>query len=50
LTRADGEEFFAIAAQVPVRTATTEFPLSAANQALAALRAGAIKGAAVLVP
>jgi alcohol dehydrogenase, propanol-preferring len=50
LTRADGDEFFAIAPKVPVRTTTTAFPLSAANDALAALRAGKVKGAAVLVP
>jgi propanol-preferring alcohol dehydrogenase len=50
LTRADGEEFFAIASGVPVRTSTTAYPLVAANEALAALRTGKVKGAAVLVP
>lgn len=50
LTRADGEEFFAVAPQVPVRTTTMPFPLRDANEALNALRRGAIKGAAVLVP
>lgn len=50
LTRADGDEFFAIAPQVPVRTTTTSFALRAANEALRALRTGAFKGAAVLVP
>ena len=50
LTRADGREFMEIAAQVPVKVRTTEFPLSQANEALAALRSGAIEGAAVLVP
>jgi len=50
LTRADGREFFDIAAQVPVRTHTTAFPLAAANEALERLRAGRIEGAAVLVP
>ena len=50
LTRADGTEFFEIAAQVPVRTSTVTFPLRQANEALAALRAGAFEGAAVLVP
>ncbi|MGZ8346912.1 MAG: zinc-dependent alcohol dehydrogenase family protein [Allosphingosinicella sp.] len=50
LTRADGEEFLATAAQVPVRTETTIFPLSQANEALAQLRAGELEGAAVLVP
>ena len=50
LTRADGVEFLAIAARVPVRTKTTTFPLERANDALALLRDGAIEGAAVLVP
>jgi propanol-preferring alcohol dehydrogenase len=49
LTRKDGEEFLALAPQVPVRTETHSFPLSAANEALAQLRAGKISGAAVLV-
>jgi len=50
LTRADGHEFMDIAAQVPVRTRTAEFPLSKANEALDTLRSGSIEGAAVLVP
>ncbi|HEV2816113.1 MAG TPA: zinc-dependent alcohol dehydrogenase family protein [Allosphingosinicella sp.] len=50
LTRADGAEFLAVAARLPVRTATTTFPLSRANEALDLLRAGKIEGAAVLVP
>ena len=50
LTRKDGEEFLAIAAKVPVRTATVPFPLEDANEALARLREGRIEGAAVLVP
>jgi propanol-preferring alcohol dehydrogenase len=50
LTRADGREFMEIAAQVPVKTRTTEFPLSKANEAIDALRSGRIEGAAVLVP
>jgi D-arabinose 1-dehydrogenase-like Zn-dependent alcohol dehydrogenase len=33
-----------------VRTTTVQFPLSAANDALAKLRNGQIEGAAVLVP
>ncbi len=49
LTRSDGEEFLEIAARVPVQTATQTFPLEEANEALAALRDGRIKGAAVLV-
>ncbi len=49
LTRRDGEEFLALAPRVPVRCAVTAFPLAAANDALDALRAGRIDGAAVLV-
>jgi propanol-preferring alcohol dehydrogenase len=50
LTRADGKEFLELAAQVPIRTATTIFALAEANEALMRLRDGAIDGAAVLVP
>lgn len=50
LTRRDGDEFLAIAAKIPVRTTTTTFPLQDANETLARLRDGRIKGAAVLVP
>jgi len=48
LTRRDGEEFLALAPQVPVRTDVERFALEAANEALAALRSGAVRGAAVL--
>jgi len=50
LTRRDGEEFLAIAPRVPVRTEVTTYSLEDANQALADLRAGRFRGAAVLVP
>jgi propanol-preferring alcohol dehydrogenase len=49
LTRRDGEEFFAIAPRVPVRTTVETFPLDKANEALHRLRSGRIKGAAVLL-
>jgi len=49
LTRRDGEEFLALAPQVPVRTEVQTFPLEEANEALARLRSGKIQGAAVLV-
>jgi propanol-preferring alcohol dehydrogenase len=49
LTRRDGEEFLALAPQVPVRTEVDPFPLEGANEALESLRAGAVRGAAVLV-
>jgi propanol-preferring alcohol dehydrogenase len=50
LTRRDGEEFFALAPRVPVRTTVQTFSLAEANDALNRLRAGQIRGAAVLVP
>jgi propanol-preferring alcohol dehydrogenase len=50
LTRADGESFMALANRVPLRVDVTPYPLAAANDALAALRAGRVQGAAVLVP
>ena len=49
LTRRDGTEFLSLAPSVPVRTEAQPFPLDAANDALIALRSGAIRGAAVLV-
>jgi propanol-preferring alcohol dehydrogenase len=48
LTRRDGEEFLALAPRVPVRTEVEVFPLARANEALDRLRAGEIRGAAVL--
>ncbi len=48
LTRKDGEAFFQIAPQVPVRTHVEEYPLDRANEALADLRSGHLRGAAVL--
>ncbi|MGZ8694222.1 MAG: zinc-dependent alcohol dehydrogenase family protein [Gaiellaceae bacterium] len=48
LTRQDGLEFLPFAAQVPVRTEIETFPLERANEALAKLRAGKIRGSAVL--
>jgi propanol-preferring alcohol dehydrogenase len=48
LTREDGEEFLALAPQVPVRTEVEVRPLSEANEALASIRDGSLRGAAVL--
>jgi propanol-preferring alcohol dehydrogenase len=50
LTRADAEEFLALAPQVPVETRVHRYPLENANEALADLRAGRFTGAAVVVP
>jgi propanol-preferring alcohol dehydrogenase len=48
LTRADGEEFLALAPKVPVKTRPLPYRLEQANQALDDLRAGRVQGAAVL--
>ncbi len=50
LTRADGEEFMALAAAAPIETTVTTFPLEEANEALDRLRDRRLTGAAVLVP
>jgi propanol-preferring alcohol dehydrogenase len=49
LTRRDGKEFLALAPRVPVRTEIETFALEDANVALTRLRAGQLRGAAVLV-
>ncbi|NJK55920.1 MAG: zinc-dependent alcohol dehydrogenase family protein [Pleurocapsa sp. SU_5_0] len=49
LTRQDGDEFLALAPQIPIKTQVNAFSLSQANNALDALRTGKINGAAVLV-
>ncbi len=48
LTRRDGIEFIALAPRIPIRTHIVKFPMWQANDALDALRAGTISGAAVL--
>src|SRR5919109_1045746 len=47
-TRADGESLLAEAARIPVRLATTTFPLTHPNRALSALKRGAFAGSGVL--
>jgi propanol-preferring alcohol dehydrogenase len=49
LTRDDARELLDLAPRVPVRTHVTTYPLEQANDALDAVRAGALEGAAVLV-
>jgi len=49
LTRNDAREFLKIAAELPIRTHVRPYALEDANRALDDLRAGRIKGAAVLV-
>lgn len=50
LTRDDGNTFFEIAERAEIDTTTQPFRLEDANAALAAVRDGEIKGAAVIVP
>jgi alcohol dehydrogenase, propanol-preferring len=50
LTRQDGLEFLKVAPRAGIRTQTTAFPLTEANDVLNKLRAGQILGAAVLKP
>ena len=50
LTRQDGLDFLKIVPQAGIRTETTAFPLSQANEVLKRLRSGQILGAAVLTP
>ena len=47
-TREDGEDFLRIAAEIPIRTRVTMFPLRDANRALNDLKNDRINGAAVL--
>lgn len=50
LSREDGANFLRLAQRYPLHTHVTEFSLREANAAHAALRAGKLEGAAVLVP
>jgi propanol-preferring alcohol dehydrogenase len=47
-TRADGEEFLAVADHIGLRPHTTLYPLEAADRALADLAADRVNGAAVI--
>jgi propanol-preferring alcohol dehydrogenase len=48
LTRRDGEAFLALADRLAIKTHTVALPLADANEALARLREGRLRGAAVL--
>jgi propanol-preferring alcohol dehydrogenase len=50
LTRQDGQDFMQVAARMHLQPSVEEFELSQANEALARLRNGQLKGAAVLRP
>ncbi len=47
-TREDGEDFLRIAAEIPVRTQVTVYPLREANRALNDLKSDRVNGSAVL--
>jgi alcohol dehydrogenase, propanol-preferring len=49
LTRRDGEEFLALAPQIPIHTQVETYALEQANAALRRLKHGQVQGAAVLV-
>jgi propanol-preferring alcohol dehydrogenase len=49
LTREDGDRFMRLAPEIPVRTEVEPYPLERAGEALDRLRAGRVRGAAVLV-
>lgn len=50
LTRQDGIEFLALAGEIGIQPSVETLPLARANEALERLRAGALSGAAVLIP
>jgi alcohol dehydrogenase, propanol-preferring len=47
-TRQDGEDFLRVAAEIPVRTQVTSYPLRDANRALNDLKSDRVNGSAVL--
>ncbi len=49
LTRADGQDFMRLAAEIELRPSVVPFALSNANEAIERLRRGTLSGAAVLV-
>ena len=50
MTRPDARDFLQVAADIGLRPKVTAFPLEQANQALEAVKADAVDGAAVVVP
>lgn len=50
MTRQDARDFIALAAKIALKPKITLFPLEQANEALAAVKADVIDGAAVIVP
>jgi propanol-preferring alcohol dehydrogenase len=49
-TRIDGQEFLALAEEIPIKPHITLFPLEKANEALLKVKQNAIQGTAVLIP
>ena len=49
MTRSDAHDFLHIADQIDLRPETTAFPLDRVNDALAAIKADGLRGAAVIV-
>lgn len=49
LTRKDGEDYMRLIKELNLQVSVTPFPLEEANEALAAIKKGAIEGSAVLV-
>ena len=47
-TREDGRELLALAAEIPIRTEVTAYPLEEANRVLLAIKRSEVRGAAVL--
>lgn len=50
MTRQDAQDFVALAAEIPIESRVTTFALQKANEALQAVKADTIDGAAVLIP
>lgn len=50
LQRRDGREYLPLAAALGIRPTVTAYPLAGANEAIADVRAGRLRGAAVLIP
>lgn len=50
MTRADARDFLQLAAEIKLKPQVTSFPLEKANEALQAVKADAIDGAAVILP
>jgi alcohol dehydrogenase, propanol-preferring len=50
MTRSDARDFLQIAKEINLKPKTSIFPLDQVNDALAAIKADSIDGAAVIIP